>query len=71
MSYRVINGDSDVKTNITVFKTLLCFIEQVGLETQVEDFYDGNRWVLHLFSLKKKNWKALLSSSYFYQNPNE
>lgn len=43
MSYRVINGDSDVKTNITVFKTLLCFIEQVGLETQVEDFYDGNR----------------------------
>lgn len=28
------------KLTLTVFKTLLCFIEQVGLETQVEDFDD-------------------------------
>ncbi|WZY80971.1 hypothetical protein YC2023_027355 [Brassica napus] len=40
VSTNVFQQHIDVKTNTTVFKTLLCFIEQVGLETQVGDIDD-------------------------------
>lgn len=58
VSYCVINGDSDVKTNVAVFKTLLDIevkgginvikqgtLKQVGFREHVEDSDDLRPWL--------------------------